>query len=169
MSSYLTKPFAIAVTLDMWWSPLVHLLYAAAKTALGIRPNQAAEVSSTSKCTLKYSTPRFSLYRQRGQHFLSLCKTASLFFWLAWQVRLFTYELQGDVAMKSVGSMLSDVRMKLASGAMQTAQSQSRSFLENIRYMFSDAGRNAMDAWNSEWFQYISPFNHHFLPLANGT
>ncbi len=48
--------------------------------------------------------------------------------------------------MKSVGSMLSDVRMKLASGAMQTAQSQSRPFLENIRYMFTDAGCNAMDA-----------------------
>lgn len=61
-------------------------------------------------------------------------------------MRLFTYELQGDDAMKSVGSMLSDVRMKLASGAMQTAQSQSRPFLENIRYMFTDAGCNAMDA-----------------------
>lgn len=147
-SSYLTKPFTTAVTLGMWWSPLVRLLYAAAKMALGIRPNQAAEVSSTPKCTGSIFSPQFFLCGQRGHHschsansimraFKRYTNTVeflesqhqkpfrcfwSLFFWLAWQVRLFTYELQGDVAMKCVGSMLSDVRMKLLSGAMKTAQ-----------------------------------------------
>lgn len=34
----------------------------------------------------------------------------------------------------------------------EDSSASSRSFLENISYLFSETGRNVMHAWNSEWF-----------------